>query len=279
MQTILVPTDLSDLSLNALKIAADICRTRQAKILLLHVVPMHATALTCSDISFPVGTYDLQALLQENITTALEELHQITARPEYQGIPIETAVCDNTDGLAESILSRPADLIVMASKGTSDFEKFWETSNTETVVRFATCPVLVIKDPIQDFRPEKILYAVDVDDQLKKWQRYPFQLNQGSEDVDGYFLYVYTPSDNRDTEAVRGWIEELALSKGMAHYDIAIRSDKTAAEGIISYAEEIEADIIVLFTHGRKGVEHLLLGSVAADVLNHTQSPVLIMRL
>ncbi|GAA4409445.1 universal stress protein [Nibrella viscosa] len=279
MQTILVPTDLSDFSLNAMNVAATICRARQANILLLHVVPIHALSLTCSDVSFPVGSYDLQRLMSETLATAADELRRIASRPEYQGLTIETAILDDTDGLTNAITTHPADLIVMASRGTADIETFWETSNAETVVRFANCPVLVVKESQTAFAPKTILYAVEVDDQLKKWQRYPFQLNEGSEDADGYFLYVYTPSDNREPQAIRAWIEELALSKGMAHYDIAIRSDKTAAEGIIRYAEEIEADLIVLFTHGRKGLAHLLLGSVAADVLNHAGIPVLIMRL
>jgi nucleotide-binding universal stress UspA family protein len=36
----------------------------------------------------------------------------------------------------------------------------------------------------------------------------------------------------------------------------------------------VEADMIVMGTHGRKGVAHLLSGSVAEDVVNHTECPI-----
>lgn len=51
-----------------------------------------------------------------------------------------------------------------------------------------------------------------------------------------------------------------------------------AARRILERAEEEPADLIVLGTHGRKGAAHLLLGSVAAEVLRHAPCPVLTLR-
>lgn len=48
------------------------------------------------------------------------------------------------------------------------------------------------------------------------------------------------------------------------------------AEEILRVAEEWEADLIVLGTHGRTGLSHLLMGSVAENVIRHTTKPVLI---
>ncbi|MBN2332589.1 MAG: universal stress protein [Deltaproteobacteria bacterium] len=49
-------------------------------------------------------------------------------------------------------------------------------------------------------------------------------------------------------------------------------------EEIISYAEEIDADLIVLATHGHSGIAHVLLGSVAEKVVRHAPCPVLTVR-
>lgn len=51
-----------------------------------------------------------------------------------------------------------------------------------------------------------------------------------------------------------------------------------AARRILERAEDEGADLIVLGTHGRKGAAHLLLGSVAAEVLRHAACPVLTVR-
>jgi nucleotide-binding universal stress UspA family protein len=48
--------------------------------------------------------------------------------------------------------------------------------------------------------------------------------------------------------------------------------------GICDTAVSIGADLIVMGSHGRHGIEKLLLGSVTAQVLSHTQVPVLVVR-
>lgn len=55
-------------------------------------------------------------------------------------------------------------------------------------------------------------------------------------------------------------------------------SDTHAADGIIRTAKDKACDLIVMSSHGRRGVGRLLLGSVATEVLTHTTIPVLICR-
>ena len=49
-------------------------------------------------------------------------------------------------------------------------------------------------------------------------------------------------------------------------------------EEIINYAKEIDADLIVMATHGQTGLSHILLGSVAEKVIRHAHCPVLTTR-
>ena len=55
-------------------------------------------------------------------------------------------------------------------------------------------------------------------------------------------------------------------------------NDIHAADGIIKTAKDKACDLIVMSSHGRRGVGRLLLGSVATEVLTHTTIPVLICR-
>ena len=52
----------------------------------------------------------------------------------------------------------------------------------------------------------------------------------------------------------------------------------TPAHTIVGYAEEIGADTIVLPSHGRTGLAHLLIGSVAERVVRHASCPVVVLR-
>ena len=62
------------------------------------------------------------------------------------------------------------------------------------------------------------------------------------------------------------------------HAKAAVRTASATAETIVEYSGEIGADVIVIGTHGRRAVAHLLLGSVAERVVRIAQCPVLTVR-
>jgi nucleotide-binding universal stress UspA family protein len=66
--------------------------------------------------------------------------------------------------------------------------------------------------------------------------------------------------------------------KGLDKVELAVRQHTSASEGICEFATEVGADLVVLSTHGRTGLAHLLIGSVAERVVRHCPCPVLTMR-
>lgn len=65
---------------------------------------------------------------------------------------------------------------------------------------------------------------------------------------------------------------------GIEKAKTALIISANAAEGICHYAEKEKVDLIVLSTHGRTGLAHLLIGSVAERVVRHAPCPVLTVR-
>lgn len=57
-----------------------------------------------------------------------------------------------------------------------------------------------------------------------------------------------------------------------------LRTSDTPAEEIVKYASEQQIDLLVIGTHGRSGIAHLLMGSVAEKVARMAPCPVLIVR-
>lgn len=51
-----------------------------------------------------------------------------------------------------------------------------------------------------------------------------------------------------------------------------------AAEQIVSHAKATEADLVIMGTHGRKGISHLVMGSTAERVVRHAPCPVMVVR-
>jgi nucleotide-binding universal stress UspA family protein len=68
-----------------------------------------------------------------------------------------------------------------------------------------------------------------------------------------------------------------AQAKGVNVHTVVVQSD-LVAEGIISAATKYNADLIVMASHGRKGIKRLLLGSETQHVLTHSHTPVLVLR-
>jgi nucleotide-binding universal stress UspA family protein len=74
------------------------------------------------------------------------------------------------------------------------------------------------------------------------------------------------------TEVVRTYFPDVAKAK------TALIIGSNASDAICHYAEKEDIDMIVLSTHGRTGLAHLLIGSVAERVVRHAACPVLSVR-
>jgi nucleotide-binding universal stress UspA family protein len=70
---------------------------------------------------------------------------------------------------------------------------------------------------------------------------------------------------------------DAAKSQGVSCETVHVR-DSHPAEGIIATAQQKGCDLIVMASHGRRGVNRLLLGSQANEVLTHSKVPALIVR-
>jgi len=82
-------------------------------------------------------------------------------------------------------------------------------------------------------------------------------------------------------EQARAALEEVGAEAKLAHQPVLpakVVEASSAAVGIVTFAEEIAADLIVMGTHGRTGMGHAFLGSVAERTLRQAQCPVLTLK-
>ncbi|APW42458.1 universal stress protein [Rhodoferax saidenbachensis] len=78
-------------------------------------------------------------------------------------------------------------------------------------------------------------------------------------------------------QAVVDAVKKLSLSKGVKAKAVTIKSD-IVSDSIIAAAKKHRCDLIVMASHGRKGIKRLLLGSETQHVLTHTTIAVLVLR-
>jgi len=87
------------------------------------------------------------------------------------------------------------------------------------------------------------------------------------------YLSAATAEANAAIKAAKQALEKAAVS-----VDTSVIESHTAWRGVVEAAESMQADLIVMGSHGRSGLEKLVLGSVTQAVLSHTKLPVLVVR-
>jgi nucleotide-binding universal stress UspA family protein len=82
------------------------------------------------------------------------------------------------------------------------------------------------------------------------------------------------------TESAQSTLDKVSSKAKTAGVKLktAVISSDLVAEAIISAAKKYKSDVIVMASHGRKGIKRLLLGSETQHVLTHSDLPVLVLR-
>jgi nucleotide-binding universal stress UspA family protein len=87
------------------------------------------------------------------------------------------------------------------------------------------------------------------------------------------YLSAATAEANAAIKAARAAFEQAGVK-----VDTSVIESHAAWRGVVQAAEAVQADLIVMGSHGRSGLEKLVLGSVTQAVLSHTKLPVLVVR-
>ncbi|HWP59822.1 MAG TPA: universal stress protein [Candidatus Acidoferrales bacterium] len=138
-KTYLVAVDFSPVAESALDHAVTLARERKGKIVLLHVIP--------TTLVFPADrmAFDLYRLMERN---ARENLSRLVRRKRLQASDYRLVLvraADTAEAIARQAKKFRAAMIVMGSHGRTGFKRFLIGSVAEKTLRYATCPVLIVK--------------------------------------------------------------------------------------------------------------------------------------
>jgi K+-sensing histidine kinase KdpD len=175
---------------------------------------------------------------------------------------------------------RPADGLgaLRLSLGDEQPIQNWRGPNAEKVVRNAQCPVITIKNKIYIEKIKNIVFASNfekVNPRLVERVSFVQNLMQAKLRI----VKINTPASftntRYDIEQMSAFVETNIIS----NYTIDIHNFNNEEDGIVDFADFIEADMIMLGTHQRKGMSHFFNRSVAEDVANNSKCPVITVQL
>jgi len=137
LRTILHPTDFSENSAMALRLACTRARDHGARLVLLHVVPPPLAVFEGGLVTEP--SWDYPELHQKLRDLATGDPQVATEAHVIEGDPATEIV-----RLAEKV---PCDMVVMGTHGRRGLRRLLMGSVAESVLRSAPCPVLTVKHP------------------------------------------------------------------------------------------------------------------------------------
>lgn len=281
MKRILVPTDFSVEANNAFEVALQIARSTGADVKLLHVIEMTTSAgFNTMGAVVPSDNIE-QVYIMKLMETTRNRMAHLKSLASASGVHVIDQVDVDTNifsKIKNIINNEQIDLVVMGSKGSSGLDEILVGSNTERVVRLANCPVLTVKNRHENFQVRNIVFASNFNDEASRILNYVVEF-QNLFGAQLHLLYVNTPGGFESTARIREKMEDFARRYNLVNYTINVYNDAVEEDGILNFTADMNMDLIVMATHGRTGFSHLLSGSIAEDLVNHTVKPVLTFRL
>ena len=269
MKTILIPTDFSKHAEYALKIAAQIARKNNSKIILLHMLelPHQAGDAVGSGHQIPEIMFFKNAVIQK--------LDDLMDAPYLDGLDVAEVIQFELafDGIMKIAKQNAVDLIIMGSHGASGFKEMFVGSNAEKVVRHSDVPVLIIKEEDADFKINDFVFASDFSEEIKK----PFAkvLEFANEfNATLHLVTINTPNNFKSTSETEQSMHQFLKGFEIKKHQLHIYNESYVEKGILKFAKSINADLIGVSTHGRKGLSHFFNGSISEDLVNHAHRPV-----
>lgn len=277
MKKILVPTDFSKAAQLATEVARDIAKKAGSEMILLHVIE------GASGGSFNVegeakygGDIEDKLFTMALIKKARKQMENLLSNSMFNGVKVKGELKIGTPfhGMRTIITEKKVDLVVMGTAGQTKVTEMIIGTNTEKVVRHAKCPVLTVqrKPATTDFK--NIVYATAMSKDEEVFAAI-VKRAQNLYDATVHLVRINTPGNFQRDAVVQKYMQDFAKKLMLKNYTINIFNDLSEEEGVIYFADSINADLIAMATHGRTGFAHVLAGSIAEEVVSHSKRPVL----
>lgn len=277
MRKILIPTDFSDNSLNAIKYASELFKHGPTEIFLLYA---YSDEVYEAKIRLADGIFEnlkeetrkkaekfLQDLKQQVLGISPNPKHTIHTKAEFG------MLVDSVNDLVEK---ENIDVVVMGTKGKTADKQITFGSNTLQVIKYVKCPVLAIPAVYGDVHPKNILFSTDF---LLPYKRRELKLLSTLAKFfvsKINFLYV----SKFPTLSLRQQDNKAFLESSFEDNKIEFihKNEKDVTKAINTYISENPVDMLVMVNTRHSYLENILYQSTIEKIGLHIDIPFLVMQ-
>lgn len=267
MEKLLVATDGSEFSESAVKEAINLAKICSSRLITVSVVKTN-----------PEFEDLVPQVIEKAEKEAREHLESIKARASKEGVDCEIVVHRGDEpyqNIADDAAKNKVSMIIVGTHGRTGLKRLMMGSVTAKVIGHAPCNVLVV--PLNaKIECKNILMATDGS---KYSEAAASQALGIAKRCEGSLTVISVASSDAEILSAEDYVKEvseLAKKEGIETDGLAVKGKPY--EAIIETSKKKCADLIVVGSHGRTGLERLLMGSVTERVIGHSESAVLVVR-
>ncbi|MGV3589643.1 MAG: universal stress protein [Adhaeribacter sp.] len=271
MKTFLVPSDFSENATNALHYAASLASQLKAKIIIVHVVNF---------IVIPVRSGKLVNLTEETDMQYYLALNKIAGELRLkQNIDCEVAVIDEyeygsfQESLNQFIIDQKVDLVIMGTKGATNFLDKVIGTNTSEFIKVAACPVLVIPAGAQYINIKHLAYAPDLESNNKVFPKQLFSFTAAF--PSRVSILDVKPGTHQNTEAHAQIIQCITKEFPHANYTLVQLNDMDVITSIQSFVRDNQVDILATSVPKQGFFEDFFKSSFSKELVYQPTLPLL----
>ncbi|MBK9282949.1 MAG: universal stress protein [Sphingobacteriaceae bacterium] len=269
MKTILVPTDFSENSDNAIDYAAQLALLSNSSLIFFHV---YHTPLLTPETALLLPKLEEIEKISEN---ALNKL-KIKYNEKYPSLNI---IVKTKCGLgAEEIIDYANDnkvnLIVMGMRGAGILEEKLAGSVTTSVMEKVKIPVFAIDEFVKFKSPRKIILATDYNDATLA--TYEILIDLAKQLKAHIYVLKVVPTDSYLPEAEEA-LEGIKLKNVLegTNHTFHVVANESVTDGINQYADKIEADLVVMVAHQHSFIHKIFKEPHTKQMAFHSKVPLL----
>lgn len=271
LQHILFPTDGSEFSAGAERVAIELARQCGARLTVMTIV------LSIQDLE-GVGAHGLRQQMERE---AQARLDAVTAAARAVGVTCETLLAYGEEPHHEIVSAAEelkADLVVLGRRGKRGLARLMVGHATAHVAGHAPCDVLMVPRAAQVWG-RRILLATD--GSLPSESAVTAAVRVGGQCRVPVTVVSATTRSHSEERKAEGWS---AVQRAVARLEQAgVVAEGLLAEGrpdevVVETAAAQGADLIIVGSHGRTGLARLLLGSISERIMGQAPCPVWVAR-
>jgi nucleotide-binding universal stress UspA family protein len=268
MKTILVPTDFSTHSLNAVDYAASLAEKMSVKLILLHTyhVPVVYTEV-------PVVALTDQDFEEEAEVELQRQVERLLSTGKVKDVSYLNKEGLLVDTIGDIVTENKVDLIVMGTQGASGMEKVLIGSYTAAILDETECPVLVIPAGATFKGIKRIMYATD-------FQFNDFKAINQVADIARFFdaeiVITHISTEPAKEEETMDWFMEIAEAN-ISYPNVTFRSFAGAdiSGQLTGLVKGMNVDLLCMSTVRRTFFEKLYKSSLTKKMVYQAEIPIL----